>query len=69
MATMHDVMEGIKIILQYASDDEIFGHNFQAEHDQIWCGNYTGNKMSKDDLGKMNELGWFEDEEAWSKLT
>lgn len=69
MATINDVMEGMKIIFRYASDGEISGHNFHAEHDQIWCGSYTGDKMSQSDLKEMEQLGWFEDEEAWSKFT
>ncbi len=47
MATMNDVMEGMKIIFRYAPHEQIIGHNFAAEHDQIWCGEYTGDKMSE----------------------
>jgi hypothetical protein len=69
MATPNDVMEGMKIIFRHSDNSEITGHNFQAEHDQIWCGEYNADKMSEGEINSMDDLGWFESEGSWSKYT
>jgi len=69
MSTPTDLIEGLKIIFRYASAEELIDHCFQAEHDQIWCCSYSGDKMTEGELSIMNDFGWFEDEDAWSMFT
>ena len=69
MATINHVFEGIKIIKKYLNEHELNRHDFQAEHDQFWCGDYSADKMTTEDREKMTRLGWFEDEGAWSLHT
>lgn len=69
MATPNDILLGMKIIKKYATRSEMHSDRFQAQHDQVWCGSYTGHKMPPDDKEKMDILGWFEHEGAWSKFT
>lgn len=66
MATPNEVMKGMSIISDYAKVGEFDEWSIRAGHDQIWCGEYTGEKMSKEDLVKMENLSWFEDEDSWS---
>ncbi len=69
MATFNQVFEGMKIIKKYARTNDLDTHGFEAEHDQFWCMDYTGDEMSEEDFARMEELGWFESEQAWSRFT
>ena len=57
-------MKGLEIILKY--DPEATVH---SEHDQTWCG--STEDMTEEDHGKMENLGWFidEDVDSWSCFT
>ena len=69
-ATLDEVIEGMEIIRKYS----VHGGNDNREGvgiDEggiILCGKYTGNKMSVADKARMDELGWFEDED-WGEWT
>ena len=63
---MRWVLEGALIIKKYMTDGEYRRQHFCAEHDQIWCGDYSGDRMSADDRQAMSDLYWFEDNESWS---
>ena len=34
-------------------------------HDEIFIGEYNPEKHTPEDLARLDELGWFEDEDAW----
>ena len=55
------IKKGLDIIEKYEPDAD-----FAAQHDQIWCGEYSPALMTKEDKKYMEELGWFEDEDSWS---
>jgi len=63
----NNIMFGLQILYKYSLNLE-----FNAEHDQIWAGGkgFTCEEMkaimSEEDVKKMEQLGWFEDEESWS---
>ena len=69
MTTMNAMLEGMKIIHKHSTPEETDSHCFQAEHDQIWCGEYNADKMNEQEKERMEALGWFEDEDAWSMTT
>lgn len=56
-------IEGINIIAKYVPKDSDF--NFAAEHDKIYFGEY-GWVTDKNDIDRLNRLGWFEDEDSWA---
>ena len=63
---MRDILGGLKILEKYTPED--LG-DFAAEHDQIWAGiDADDMDISEEDLEKLDELGWFLDEEfdSWS---
>ena len=68
---MSDFMEGMQIICKYSPNREVMDEDFDAGITQIWCGKYTGDKMSVADKARMAELGWFEDGDwgMWSCYT
>lgn len=68
MATPNDIANGMIIIAHYAKTGEFDDTSIRAGLDQIWCGEYTGEKMTKTSLDELEKLGWFEDEDAWSIL-
>ncbi len=68
--------EGLEILTRYFNDPD--GYHIGAEHDQIYI--YATNRpLSEEDVAKMVELGWFQDElpedapydpeEGWSVFT
>ncbi len=61
-----EVIDGLKVIDKYVEDKSL-----QAEHDQIWFGDYgeSVHAMTKEEKKKLEEEGWFEDEDAWSHFT
>ena len=58
-----DFIEGINIIMKYRPKDT--DYNFAAEHDKIYFGEYYWVTNEKD-IKRLDDLGWFEDEDSWS---
>jgi hypothetical protein len=58
--------EGLALIRKYDPEAEI-----QPAHDQIFVGNFetSSSKMTLEELTRMDELGWFEEEDSWSAFT
>ena len=67
MAKLHDVLMGLTIIARYQDEDEKDPDCFQAQYDQIFCGEYSGHRMIQADLDAMKAAGWRENEGAWWK--
>ena len=58
MATIRNVIEGLQIIEKYGSQE------IDAQHDVIYAGPDKGEKkILSEDAAKLEELGWFFDEE------
>ena len=55
---MERILEGLQILLKYFPVGD-----FSAEHNQVWAG---GVKISESDKARLEELGWFLDEETYS---
>ena len=66
---MEEVIEGLLILREYMIESR---WDMAAEHDQIWAGPDTASEMeiNEIDLDKLEELGWFIDEEfdSWTKF-
>jgi len=63
---MKRILEGLKILDKYTPEGR---GDFAAEHDQIWAGiDADDMDISEEDLEKLDDLGWFLDEEfdSWS---
>ena len=60
-----DFIEGVNIIAKYIQVD---GYDLHGEHDQIWFGSYDC-VTDKKDISRLDEMGWFEDEDSWSCWT
>ena len=58
--TKEELFEAIDLIIF----TEKSRFDIYAEHDQIWIG---GEEKSKNDA-RLDELGWFWDEESWSRF-
>lgn len=58
---MHRIIEGLNILAKYYPSDE-----FAAAHDQIWYAPYEPEKISSEDLQRLEDLGWFESDDSWS---
>ncbi len=60
------IYEGLTILKKYHEDAK-FSYNFG--HEEFWVGAVDFNLyievMSDDDIKRMGELGWMEDEDAW----
>ena len=61
-------IEGMNIIAKYIPKDKMDDYDYRAEHDQIWFCEYSL-VTDKNDIAKLLELGWFEDEDRWSFFT
>ena len=60
---MHDIIEGLEIILDNEPDAELI-----AEHDQIFAGEHADIYEEEDKI-QLQQLGWFITEfNSWSKL-
>ena len=53
--------QGVAIIAKYVKPDD---YNAHANHDQLWFGPIDC--VSDADAARLRELGWFEDQDAWS---
>lgn len=60
-----EFIEGVAIIGKYLKPD---GYSINPAHDQIFIGDYSAVTDEKD-VARLLELGWFEDEDAWSCFT
>ena len=60
---MKDLIESLNILLKYANDSQWPTH---CEHDILYigCGIDDLEKISKEDIEKLDELGFFWDEES-----
>lgn len=47
-----DIANGIAILAKYPGSD------FQAEHDEIWCGPTDSSDISDEDRTKLEAMGW-----------
>jgi hypothetical protein len=62
------VIEGINIIYNSIPEDNTGEYYFHPGHDQIWVGKFEW--ITNDvDKARLEELGWFEDEDSWSCFT
>jgi len=69
MATTRAIIDGMKLITSKMTNEELDGYEINPAHDQIFCGEYAPDRMSKDEIDQLKKLGWFEDEDAWSIFT
>jgi len=53
--------EGVTILAKYLAPEK---YGARAEHDQLWIGGAAD--VSPEDAARLEDLGWFIDEEAWS---
>jgi len=59
---MRKTKEGLEILLKYCIDGD---DSISAEHDIIYCGPSTPEDISKEDMERLEELGfYFDDEEV-----
>ena len=63
-----DFFESISIFKKYVSEDKMDNFDLYAEHDKIWFLDYE-EVTSEKDIKRLEELGWFKDEDAWSHYT
>ncbi len=56
------LITGVEVIRKYHSTADI-----AVGHDIVFFGNYsTREEMTLDEQQQMEDLGWYEDEEAWA---
>lgn len=64
-------IEGVNLIYSYMTKDSA-GDNrafsLAAQHDQIWFGDYEL-VTKKEDIERLEYIGWFKDEDSWSCFT
>lgn len=59
---MKDLIQALQILLKYSNDDRNPTH---CEHDQLYIGcGIELEKVTKEDVDKLDELGFFWDEES-----
>lgn len=65
----HTLIDGVAILAKYNDKKDKF--DFHSEHDQLWFMDFesTVEKMSEEDVIKLEELNRFEDENSWSIFT
>ena len=56
-------IDGLNIIAKYIPKDS--DRNLAAEHDKIYYGEYDW-VTDKEDIERLEKLGWFEDEDYWA---
>jgi len=62
------VHEGLGILLEYAQQNE--NSNFSVGHDEIHASGPPVTELDKNDVQRLDELGWFwnDEFECWSKF-
>ena len=58
-----EFIEGMNIIAKYILEGS--DYNIAAEHDTIYYGTYECVTDEKD-IKRLEELGWYEDEDSWA---
>ena len=66
MATINDVVEGLKIFAKYSGDK----HDVCADHDIIYAGAAANSHLSPEDIAELEKLGWHFDKESfgWARF-
>lgn len=71
MASMREIHDGLAILMKYGDADDCCG--VDADHDVIFAGGDIGEmppeKMSDEDLTKLEELGWAYRDVGWQTFT
>lgn len=63
MKLSQKIRKGLELLEAYGAD------GITAEHDQIWAvGDYHAAQVSTEDAGELKGMGWFIDDEAWSRF-
>lgn len=67
MSSIKDFREGIDIIVKYIPKNGVVGEmdRYEFGDGKIWLGCYKW-VTDKKDKKRLEELGWFEDENSWS---
>jgi hypothetical protein len=61
----NEFIEGVNIIAKYMPETEKEGFGVHAEHDQLWFGADEWVTDEKD-RKRLDEIGWFVNEDSWS---
>jgi hypothetical protein len=70
MTSGNKILFGLQILYKYNINLEL-----HSEHDQLWAGGKDMSQeemcklMSEEDIKRMDELDWFDDEDSWSHWT
>lgn len=64
----NNFIEGVKILEKYIPEERKESFDLHAEHDQFWFCEYEWVPEGPD-KERLDELGWFEDEDSWSCFT
>ena len=63
---MKDLIESLQIFLKYGGDGRRPTH---CEHDVMYCGfGLEPGHMSEEDVKRLEELGWFWEDESWQSF-
>jgi len=65
MTKSEKFVEGVNIIAKYMTVENMGVH---GEHDIIYFGSYDS-VTDDNDIKRLDELGWFEEEESWAIFT
>lgn len=63
MAKTQEIIDGLAICERYREKPN--SYNTGAEHDQLYC-YATDSPLSDEDVTKMIELGWFQEDCQWA---
>ena len=63
MSKNHEMAEAFTIFAKYEGD------SLHAEHDILYAGPSDIASMSPEDVKRLDELGWFIEDESWAKFT
>jgi succinate dehydrogenase flavin-adding protein (antitoxin of CptAB toxin-antitoxin module) len=66
--SLRGLIEALQIIEKYTEHAHKDNDEFHAEHDVFFAGHYesTVPQMTDEEKARMEDLGWFEDEESWA---
>ena len=62
------VWRGLEILVKYCENEK---GDFVPGHDQIWAGPpypFDPESVDDEDKAELDRLGWFIDEESWSRF-